>query len=423
MPKKLALISLLLALSGPAVLGESDFIDGSALYEAGLVKYWQLLLPLQPGQQVTASYLVDDQIYAATQDGYVYAVDAHTGAIRWAKQVTTAGYEIRRPCHAGERTVFVTPPAFSQYDRYSGRPIRAVETRFPTGSPAVSDGLRIYIGGIDQKIYAFRLDQDFEDWKARADGEVVSRPGLLGKYLYFAGDDGTVYACVAANKQFYWRARGVGPVTADLAVDENGVYVACRDHSLYLLDPAFGGLRWRTRFSGPLYEPPVITPQVAFQYSPKDGVAALNTSTIDVEKRVRWTLPRGRELLTLDEKHAYLLSRDESILIASLDDGKLLHTVPAPGFTMPMPSPGDMALYLAAKDGRLFCARKRGVPIVLAEEVREASLGPETPEAPPETTAEAGAPKPAEEEDYLKTKRPGPPIGGKSKVSKEYTGD
>jgi len=422
MPQKLALICSLLALSGPAVLGESDFIGSSALHEAGLVKYWQLQLPLQPGQEIAASYLVDDQLYAATQDGYVYAIDAQTGAIRWAKQVTTAGYQLRPPCHAGERTVFVTPPAFWQYDRYSGRPIRAMETRFPTGSPAISDGLRIYVGGIDQKIYAFHLDQDFEDWKARANGPVVSRPALLGKYLYFAGDDGTVYACVAANKQFYWRARRVGPVTADLAVDENGVYVACRDHSLYLLDPAFGGLRWRTRFSGPLYEPPVITPQVVFQYSPKDGLAAINTATVDVETRVRWTLPRGRKLLTLDEKRAYILSCDETILIAGLDDGRLLHTVPAPGFTMPMPSPGVMALYVAAKNGRLFCARKRGVPIVLAEDVRRASLGPKSPEEQAETPAEAGAPKPAEE-DHLRSKRPGPPIGAKSKVSREYVGE
>ena len=37
--------------------------------------------------------------------------------------------------------------------------------------------------------------------------------------------------------------------------------------------------------------------------------------------------------------------------------------------------------------------------------------------------AAESAQKPAEEEDHLKSKRPGPPIGGKSKVSKEYVGD
>jgi outer membrane protein assembly factor BamB len=422
MRPKLALICALLALSVPAVLGEGDFVDSAALYEAGLVKYWQLHLPLQPGQQIATSYLVDDQVYAATLDGYVYALDARTGAIRWLKQITSAGYEIRCPCHAGNRTLFVTPPAVAQYDRYSGDPIRVLETRFPTGSAAVSDGLAFYVGGIDQKIYAFELDQDFETWKASADGQVVSRPALLGKYLYFAGDDGTVYACVAADKQFYWRARRVGPITADLALDENGVYAASHDYSLYLLDPAFGGLRWRARFSGPLYEPPVITPDVAFQYSRTDGLTAVNTGTVGVEKRVRWTLPRGRQLLTLDETNAYVLSRDESILVVRLDDGELLHMVPASGFTMAMPAPGAGGLYIVAKDGRIFCAQKRGVPVVLAEEVRRAALGPKSDEEQAATVTEAGGPE-TQEEDYLKSKRPGPPIGGKSKVSKDYIGD
>lgn len=423
MPQKVALICALLSLSMSAALGEGDYVDSSALHEAGLVKYWQLSLPLQPGQEIADSYLVDDQVYTATRDGYVYAIDAKTGTIRWVKQVTTAGYRVKQPCHDGNIIIFVLPSVFVQYDRYSGRPIRSIETRFPTGSSAISDGFRFYIGGIDQKVYAFYPDQDFEIWKSRANGQIVSRPALLGKHLYFAGDDGSVYACVAKDKQFYWRARRVGSITADLVVDDNGVYVASRDHSLYLLDPAFGGLRWRTRFSGPLYEPPIITPEVVFQYCPDEGLAAINTGTVGVEQRVRWTLPRGRKLLTVDGKRAYVLSRDESILIAGLDDGKILHDVPAPGFTMPMPSPGVAALYMASRDGRVFCARKRGVPIVLAEDIRRALQGPKSTEDESATAAEEQAPGLATEEDHLKSKRPGPPIGGKSKVSKEYTSD
>ena len=222
----------------------------------------------------------------------------------------TAGYPIRTPCHAGSRVVFVTLPAFIQYDRYSGRPLLSTETRFPTGSAAVSDGLLIYIGGIDQRLYAFLPDQDFEHWKARATGPIASRPALLDRYLYFAGDDGVVYACVAVNKEFYWRARRVGSITADLAVADTGVYVASRDHSLYALSPQDGGVQWRTRFSGPLYEPPVLTPEVVYQYCPDDGLAAVNSATVGVEQRVRWTLPRGRKLLTADGKWAYVLGSD-----------------------------------------------------------------------------------------------------------------
>lgn len=423
MPPKLASLCTLVALGVPAALGAEDYVDSSALHQAGLVKFWQLRLPLQEGQEIADGYLVDDQLYLATQDGYVYAVDARTGANRWQKQVTTGGYRVRRPCHARDLTIFVTPPAIMLYDRYSGEAIRKVDLRFPSGSAAISDGIRFYVGGIDQKIYAFYVDQDFENWKARGGGQILSRPALLGEHLYFASDDGRVFACVARNKRFYWQTRVHGSITADLAVDPNNVYVATRQHSLYSLSPGTGGLRWRTRFSGPLYEPPVIAKELAFQYCPDDGVAAINTGTVGVEKRVRWILPRARKLLTADQRLAYLLSRDESILVAGLDDGAILHTVPAPGFSMPMASPSDPALYIASKDGRIFCARKRGAPLVRAADVRAAMEQPKGPEDQAAEAAEEEAEGPKPPEDLLKSKQPGPPIGGKSKVSKEYSGD
>jgi outer membrane protein assembly factor BamB len=413
----------LLALGVPGALGEADFVDGAALHEAGLVKHWQLRLPFQEGQEAADCYLVDDQIYLTTQDGYVYAVHAPTGAIRWIKQITTAGYRIRRPCHANSVTIFVIPPAIIQYDRYSGQPIRSVDTRFPTGSAAVSDGIRLYVGGIDQRIYAFYLDQDFETWKARAGGQIVSQPVLFGRYLYFASDDGGVYACVAENKMLYWRTRTTGSVTAALAVDQNNVFVATRDNSLLSLSPDDGGRRWRTRFSGPLYEPPVVVPEFAFQYCPDDGLTAVNTGTVEVQERVRWVFPRGRSLLTADERLAYVLSSDESIVIAKLNDGEIVHTISASGFSVPMPSPDEPALYIASKDGRLFCARKRGAAPVQADDVTQAMQPPgEAEEQAPEMAAgAAGAAAPRE--DPLKSKRPGPPIGGKSKVTKEYAGE
>jgi outer membrane protein assembly factor BamB len=421
MARKLAPISTLLLLGASATFGQADYVDSSALHQAGLVKYWQLRLPLEAGQEVTDAYLVDDQIYLATSDGYAYAIHAQTGANRWKKRVTTAAYRIRRPCHLDNRTIFVTPPAITQYDRYTGEPVLRVETRFPTGSAPVSDGARYYVGGIDGRIYAFYPNQDFEAWKARAGGQIVSRPALHGSHLYFASADGSIYACVADNKRFYWRTRVIGSITADLAVNDSGLYVATRDNSLYSLALQDGSPRWRTRFSGPLSEPPVVTPEIVFQYCLNDGVAAVNSGTVGVEERVRWILPRGRELLTVDGRRAYVLARDESILVVRLDDGQVVDTISAPGFTLPMPSPADPALYIASKDGRIFCARKRGVSPVTAEDVRAAMGRPEEVEEQPAEAA--GQMAPPEEEDYLKSKQPGPPIGGKSKVSKEYTGE
>jgi outer membrane protein assembly factor BamB len=411
----------LVALIVPLAAGEADLVPAEALHESGLVKFWQLRLPLEPEQRLTDAYLVDDQLYLPTQDGYVFAVHADSGAVRWLRPVTRAGYRIKRPCHAGGRVVFVTPSRVLQLDRVLGDGIAQAELWFPAGTAGTSDGLDLYLGGINGRFYALNVLTQMERWKAGMQGAITSTPVLHEDKLFVASNDGHVSACVAENKRYRWQASVSGPIVADLASDANGLYVACQDQSLYLFDTRFGQIRWRARFSGPLYEPPVLTSEVAYQFCPEDGLVAVNTSWIGgVEQRFRWKLPHGRQLLTVDKRFAYVLSRDESILVVRLEDGKIDHEIPAPGFTMGMPAPGSTTLWMAGADGRVFCARPRGVPFVRREDLRRALLPPEVLAEVEEAAPEATKPGQQEVEDYLRGAATGPPIGGKSKVSKQF---
>ena len=258
----------------PASAADEDYLSSSALAPAGLVKFWQLKLPLEADQRLADAYLVDDQLYLATQDGYVFAVHAHTGAGRWMRRVTAGGFRIKRPAHAGNRVIFNTSTQLLVLDRYSGLARAETELGFPAGSAAVTDGVNIFLGGLNQRFYCFDVDSLFEIWKASTNGPINSAPAVKDGRLYVASDDSGVYACVAANKQFFWQTATTGPNTADLVADAAGVYVASRDLSLYFFDLRFGRIRWRARFSGPLYEPPVLTAGVAYQYCPDDGVVA-----------------------------------------------------------------------------------------------------------------------------------------------------
>ena len=421
MPNKWLTICALMVVSVSATLAESDFVDSAALHDAGLMKYWQLQLPIPEDQKVVSAWRVDDAIYVATDGARVYALHAHTGAFRWMKEVTTAAYIIRRPCHIGSLVVFVLPSEVRLYDRYNGQPAWRMELDFPAGTPAVSDGERLFIGGIDQRMYAFLPYRDYEEWKARTTGQIVAAPAVLDKYLYYASDDGGIYACTADRKRHYWSTRVYGNVSANLVADQNGIYVATLEHSLFLLDPAFGGLRWRVQLSGALAEPPVLTKDVVFQYSPAEGVVAVNTGPqSEVTNRIRWTLANGRSLLTADETKAYLLSNDEQLLVANLTDGKVQKTIPATGFTIPIPSPADKGLFVADATGRVFCARKAGSPVITAADVQEALRRPNLEEEKTEEAADVAGAETVE--DPLDSDRPGPAVGGKSKVSREYGG-
>jgi outer membrane protein assembly factor BamB len=408
----------------------ADFVSGAALGEANLVKYWQLQLPLDPGQELQRAYLVDDQVYACTTDGYVFAIHARTGALRWVQPVTQSRYVIPRPCHVGNTVVFALPPEIRVFNRTFGDPIKRVSLRFPADSPPSTDGVRVFLGGVDRRMHAFDTENYFEAWKVLTEGQVTSAAAFYGENLYFASQDGRVYACNSAEKTLAWKSATFGPITADLVATEDGVFVASRDRSLYLFDVIYGQTRWRVRFSGSLYEAPVVIGDIAYQYCPLDGVVAINVDEFDEEKRVRWRLPNGRMTLTSDADYTYVLTRDETIAVVGR---QVAHSIPAPGLIMPMPDVTNMSIILAGVDGRIFCARPADAPYLRAEEV-QASLraGGATPGSEPSSQPVAGDREfdPAEEairqaqevirRSLIGGKPGGPAPGGRSKVTREY---
>lgn len=400
------------------VLAADDYVAHAPLNDAGLVKYWQLQLPLQPGQRVTDAYLVDDQIYIGTLDGVVFCVHADTGVLRWGQKFSSAGFRLWRPCHAGDRVLIVTPESVRQYDRVYGDPIRETVFRFPAGSPAVSDGTHYFVGGVDRRYYCFELDWPYEIWKNSTGGPVTAAPVIFGpNALAVASNDGGIYAGTILNKHFLWLKFAGAPITADLVADENGIYVASRDQSLYQLDPVTGAARWRARFSGALYEAPVLTKELAFQFCPDDGVCAVEAPSQIKGERIRWKVREGRRLLTVADGNAYILTRDEGIAIAALTDGVVTQRIAAPGFTFALPRPNDGTLLMASGDGRLFCARGKDTPPVSEDEIRKVLLGrrARTTTQPAAAAVIPPSPEPA---PGLQSIRPGSPIGGKSRVSR-----
>lgn len=419
----------LLALLSPFCLAQ-DFVPADDLREAGLIKYWQLKLPLGTGQHLADLYLVDDHLYATTNDGDVFALHADTGALRWLRPITREGYRVTRPVHVRDRVIFATPTTILQINRLNGEGLDRYELRFPAGTAPATDGVRLFLGGLDERMHTFNLANIYTGWQVIADGPISSTPVLFeeeassrsGKsdVLFFASASGHVYSCEAANKALRWQTRTFGSISADLVVAEEGVYVAGREGSLYLLDLLFGETRWKARFSGPLYEAPNVTAGLAFQYCPDDGLVAVNTGQIDIDHRIRWKLRNGRRLLTTNEHNAFVLSQNESIIVANLESGDVSKRIPARGMTLADAALGTTAVYVASPDGRVFCARPRGTPPVTLADVR-AALREGAPEEQPVIAAETAEDDgQMSRDEMLKSSRTGMPLGGRSKVSRNF---
>lgn len=425
-------VSALLALAAiaPLASAQDDFLDAERLFAAGLSKHWQLQLPLEKDQRVADVYLVDDALYCTTNDGYLFAVHAETGTLRWLRVVTTGGYRIPKPTHDGRHVVAVTASELVSYDRLTGEPYVRFLFDAPMGSGAASDGTRVFVGGLDRKIYAFMLGFDFPIWRAVTNGPITAAPVVRGENLFFASQDGSVYACRAADKRAVWpqAATTTGRILATPVVTNDGVFVASQDRSLYLFEPLYGGQRWRCRLGSPLYESPLVVGGRAFQPSAFEGIAAIEVGGFIPERSPLWTLKNGRLPLAADERFFYALGRSDELLIADIESGDVRFRVQTNGLTIGVPAPDEVSLYLASADGRLFCARPLSAAVVTAQDVEralypEATNAPEGPPAPmagPTPEAAAAANAATGPRDDLVTRQPGPPIGGKSKVTREF---
>lgn len=147
------------------------------------------------GDAVTASpAVVDGVVYAGSWDGYFYALDAHTGQLRWKFQLDCQGTVIPLPQVCGG-----PPPGTPDSRRF------ATPGGIVTASPAVS-GDRVYFAG-GKTLYSVKASDGTLLWKRVICGrpeetacasdpgdpvQILSSPAIFDGKVFFGVDTGGV---------------------------------------------------------------------------------------------------------------------------------------------------------------------------------------------------------------------------------------
>jgi len=143
--------------------------------------------------------ILDGVVYVGARDGFVYALDLATGALRW------------------------------KYDHN----ISWINT-----SPAVESG-RVYAGSSDRR-FAQALDAATgrEIWRDTTDNIVWSSPSISGSYLFFADGIGRLTAADKTSGVVRWRWRAPAAIWSSPVVHHGLLYVGADDGAVYALDVA-----------------------------------------------------------------------------------------------------------------------------------------------------------------------------------------
>jgi len=400
------LLGAVLALPAPDLAADS-LVSPEACDQAGLSAYWQVRVPLLPGERVEGVYPRDRQVYLTTNMGVLVAVAADTGLVRWQVSLAEHGSTIHAPFNVGSdpQTGYVLVTTVSNLfllEQLDGGVLLKLPLRLPPSGPAVTDGSRVFVGGNNGWLHAIPLHDGFLKW--RAEGNLIDRTiwlnalgpsGLIGVErpapmgiwggdwslrlgspvpspvalsdgrLYFATEAGRVFCVTSADKREIWSRQLRGGISGTVAVDAGGTYVAGTDHSLYCFAPGDGSLIWRYRMDGPCETGPVLTDDTLYQLSTGAGLYAVELPS----GSLRWRLEEGRQLLARDGAVAYILA-GEDLAVVDNAIGRIRHRLAVGSADLAAVNTEDPAVYLCNSNGTLICLQPKLVPYLRQEQVR-----------------------------------------------------
>ncbi len=183
-------------------LKASDLLRPSQLPE--IAQYYRFQ-PFQTTGELWGPPVVgDDDVFVASLDGNLYAIDRLTGAESWRFEAAAA--LVSAPVVAGDT---------------------------------------VLVGGFNSRLYAIDVANGEERWSFKAANWVWSRPVVAGGNLYLADFDGNLHGLSLETGLPLWEPFGAkGRVRAGIALVDDVLIVATEDGAVYGVDSRTGALSW-----------------------------------------------------------------------------------------------------------------------------------------------------------------------------------
>ncbi len=152
--------------------------------------------------------------------------------------------------------------------------------RFIESSPAVVNGV-VYIGSLDDNVYALNASTGAKLWSFTTGGLVESSPAVVNSVVYIGSFDGNVYALNASTGAKLWSFATGDFVQSSPAVVNGVVYIGSSDGNLYALNAGTGAKVWSFATAEvEIASSPAVANGVVYIASVEDNdVYAVNAST------------------------------------------------------------------------------------------------------------------------------------------------
>ena len=251
---------------------------------SGATNYFLTFYPLKNSDKGEYTVNVNNPIGTVTsQPGLLFVTRFPVGTAKW--EFLTGGGVQSSPAIGSDGTVYVGSMDNKVYALNGATGAKKWE--FLTGgmvysSPAIGSDGTVYVGSSDQKVYALNGETGVKKWEFLTEGYVWSSPAIGSDgTVYVGSSDQKVYALNGATGAKKWEFLTEGAVSSSPAIGSDGtVYVGSFDKKVYALSGATGAKKWEFQTGASVLSSPAIgSDGTVYVGSDDKKVYALNGAT------------------------------------------------------------------------------------------------------------------------------------------------
>lgn len=322
-------------------------------------------------EKIVNIYLVGKWVLVETDKANLLALDRETGIPGW--MFTMNAPLDFKPVLYQDRLYLLNQAWLHILNNTSGSLLAKKDLPFIPCSPAVASDCYLYIGGLDNFIYALDLKTGDKEWRYRIDGYVHGTMAVLSNELFFGATDNRIYAIKTLtgstavdwgkNGRYTTRAPNIAGIVAQTKPDL--IYAGSTDYNLYCLtgggtpDLKEGNLKWKFESGGEIKQLPYIISNaiyfVADDLNKKTVMYVLNTEN----GQEKWKLEDGLRLWFIGKKHDWIVKVQHQLAAVNNETGKVISELDAKNFDIFVTNTQDNQGYAATLDGYIFAVEER----------------------------------------------------------------
>ena len=360
------LFMLFVLCGGQEIIAQEDIslelVSPELLKTGDLEVLWQNKLPIKKTESLVQLFLpvdclngeTDNRIYAISNYNYLACLDRNTGNMVFSSSLAPAGFPVVGLDIYNGEIFSLAGNELVEMDREFGTNRSSTHLDFGETCPVVRNSSYFYLGGVDKRVHVLRADDKIHVFAVAADNDsTITSVVADEKSVIFATEAGNVISFELDKPKRLWQFDAGDAVVGPIIKNAGFLFFASSDAYVYKLDTSRGKLDWKCASGAILTNSPRVTASMVYQNIGEKGLIAIDKNS----GKILWQLADGVDLLAESGQNAYVITKQNSIVIMDNKKAKQLCSVDVAKVSRYISNTTDSKIYIADECGRIACLK------------------------------------------------------------------